>query len=157
MIMKIKNSSVVIDKTQYQVLSRHSWCLDDYGYARRTMKRNGKATHLLMHHAVIGKPEKGMVVDHRNGNPRDNRRCNLRFVSSSTNRQNSKIPSTNKSGFRGVCWNKGVGKWQAQIQKGSKNYYLGLYDTPEKASMAYKKKHKELCRNLVLPAMRFSK
>jgi hypothetical protein len=37
--------------------------------------------HEYLHHLVIGKPPRGWHTDHINGNPDDNRRCNLRHVS----------------------------------------------------------------------------
>lgn len=44
------------------------------------------------------------------------------------------IFSTNKSGIRGVSWDKSRGKWRAQIVFKSKNYYLGRYDKKEDAA-----------------------
>lgn len=46
----------------------------------------------------------------------------------------------NKSGFRGVSWQKwphGGGKWIAVIYFRGKRYRLGFYSTPEEASKAY--------------------
>lgn len=54
-----------------------------------------------------------------------------------------KLRITNKSGFRGVCWNKKTKKWQAQF----KHKHLGYFDTPEEASNAYQSKLAELKKN----------
>ena len=45
-------------------------------------------TGLQLHHLIMGKPQKGMVVDHINGDGLDNRKENLRFVTVSENQQN---------------------------------------------------------------------
>lgn len=45
--------------------------------------------------------KKGQIVDHRNRDPGDNRRCNLRFVTRRQNNLNKK--PCNDTGFFGVC------------------------------------------------------
>ena len=52
----------------------------------------------------------------------------------------SKPQINNKSGFRGVSWNKnrhGGGRWIAVIYFKGTRYRLGFFDTPEEASDAY--------------------
>jgi hypothetical protein len=41
------------------------------------------------------------------------------------------------SGFRGVSWNKSLGKYTAQITFKRRKYHLGVFDSPEKAHEAY--------------------
>jgi len=52
---------------------------------------NKRTIKLYLHHAVIGKPPKGYVVDHINRNPLDNRRENLRFVTVAENAWNQDL------------------------------------------------------------------
>jgi hypothetical protein len=59
----------------------------------------GPSRHIPLSHFVMG-AKKGQVVDHRNRNPLDNRRCNLRFATFRENGLN-KI-CKNNSGFIGV-------------------------------------------------------
>ena len=80
----------------------------------------------------------GSVVDHINRNPLDNRKANLRICNQSVNIYNSKLFSTNKSGFRGVYFSKECHKWVAQICINRKNKSLGFYKSPEKAHEIYK-------------------
>ena len=70
-------------------------------------------------------------IDHINGNPSDNRICNLRLATRVQNAQNTKLRSDNKSGAKGVRFDKG--KWQAEIHFNRKRIYLGRYSTFEKA------------------------
>ena len=58
----------------------------------------------------------------------DNRLSNLRLASRKQNCENVKMLSSNTSGFRGVTWHKGAGKWSAQIQHNRENRYLGLFE-----------------------------
>lgn len=67
-------------------------------------------------------------VDHIDGDRRNNRIENLRVVSHQENGRNVKVPSNNKSGVIGVCWDSFNGKWYAQIKSGGKNIFLGRFD-----------------------------
>jgi hypothetical protein len=52
--------------------------------------------------------------------------------------------SNGTSGFRGVSWNKPLGKYTAQITFKRKKYHLGVFDSPEKAHEAYLQAKEEL-------------
>jgi len=56
--------------------------------------------YVLLSHFVTG-AKKGQLVDHRNRNPFDNRRSNLRFATKRQNNLNKKC--NNDTGFFGVC------------------------------------------------------
>ena len=58
------------------------------------------------------------VIDHQNHDKTDNRLLNLSDGSTSDNMRNKSTPKTNKSGFVGVCWHKGKGRWVAYINTG---------------------------------------
>jgi len=77
-------------------------------------------------------------VDHINRVRSDNRWSNLREATPAQQRGNTGLLSTNKSGFRGVCFHKGAGKWMAGISVSNRQHYLGLYDTKEAAARAYR-------------------
>jgi HNH endonuclease len=73
------------------------------------------------------------LLDHVNGDRKDNRIENLRSASDLENVRNrirqGKFPM-------GVSKNQ-HGRYCARIQKGSEKLYLGYYDTPEEAGAAY--------------------
>lgn len=59
-----------------------------------------------------GRIEENLVVDHINGDPRDNRIKNLRLICKSDNGRNQKKPITNTSGTIGVVKkSNGKGNW----------------------------------------------
>ncbi|WP_162475414.1 HNH endonuclease signature motif containing protein [Candidatus Erwinia dacicola] len=73
-----------------------------------------------IHHGEI--PE-GMVIDHINGNPSDNRIENLRCVSQQINLLNKRKQKNNTSGITGVGFHKQRRKWRAIFM----DEYLGLF------------------------------
>lgn len=80
-------------------------------------------------------------VDHMNGDPGDNRWCNIRHTNLSQNQANSKKRRDNISGTKGVYLiNNGPKKYVAQIRHKGVCYYLGVFKTVNEASQAYKEK-----------------
>jgi hypothetical protein len=77
-------------------------------------------------------------IDHINGDPSDNRICNLRDVDRVTNAQNQRSPkAVNKSGFLGVHRKTITGSWVASIGHKKKIIYLGAFNTASEAHAAY--------------------
>ena len=76
-------------------------------------------------------------VDHINCIKSDNRWCNLREASAKTNQYNKGRGRNNRSGFKGVSYEKSISKWRATIRIEGKNKILGRYESPELAYEAY--------------------
>lgn len=76
-------------------------------------------------------PEKW--IDHIDGNKQNNDVNNLREVNKTQNAWNSKEFINNKSGHKGVIWNKARQKWQAYITANKKTTHLGLYESFQEA------------------------
>lgn len=95
-----------------------------------------KRIHVLIASAFLENPESKPLVDHKNGDRSDNILSNLRYATLSENGQNRKVPSNNKSGVKGVSFNKQTGKWQAYIQIDGIKVHLGLFKTIEEAQKA---------------------
>jgi HNH endonuclease/AP2 domain len=83
-------------------------------------------------------------MDHINRVRNDNRLQNLRLVTRKENNENTVMRKDNKSGYKGVSWNKTKRKWIAQISHNKKNTQIGSYDDPKEAHMAYVSKAREL-------------
>lgn len=76
-------------------------------------------------------------IDHIDIDRANNRWANLREASRSQNQGNTRVPSTNTSGFKGVSLDKESRKWRAQIRAGGKKRWLGSFNTPDAAHAAY--------------------
>lgn len=131
---------IFVDNDDYEWLSHFNWQLDKNGCPMARI--NGD--RIYMSRLIMEVKDPLIYVDHINGDTSDNRRRNLRLATNSQNQANRKKLPTNTSGYRGVTWNKQSGKWQAQIKCNGQNYYLGLFQDPEIASLAYKNKAKTL-------------
>lgn len=139
-----QGKEVLVDDIDYEKLSQHKWCaLKSRGtfYARRTAyQKIGKKweveQRILMHRELMN-PVRSMQVDHIDGNGLNNQRSNLRICSQDENRWNVGKPRHNTSGFKGVCFHKLTKMWQVSLRKNSKQIYVGLYPTKEKAAEAY--------------------
>ena len=79
------------------------------------------------------------LIDHINGNGRDNRIVNLRCVTPTENNRNMRRRSNNKSGICGVSFYKRDNKWEARIKADGKYKYLGRFDNKDDAVKARKK------------------
>lgn len=89
-------------------------------------------------HRLIMDAQPGQIVDHINGDPLDNRRSNLRIVTSTINNQNAKKRKDGlTSKHKGVCKSPNGKKWRAQVQVNRKKKALGYFDTEEEARAAY--------------------
>ena len=78
------------------------------------------------------------VVAHINGDPADNRFCNLRDVDVMTNTHNRGFAYVkNQHGLPGVSLNKITGKFEAHMRYKGERIFLGSFDAPEDAHAAY--------------------
>lgn len=118
-------------------LTKKNWFICN-GYA--ATDNNG--TPLQMHR-IIMRPKSGEYVDHINHDKLDNRKSNLRICSYAENNRNTKPNATNKTGYKGVSYDRQTGKFRASIKCNHKSLNLGRYTTKEKAALAYNQKARE--------------
>jgi len=83
-------------------------------------------------------------IDHIDGNRLNNRLSNLREATHAENQRNIGLKRNNKSGFKGVYWNKTVEKWHAQINWNGKRIHLGFFEKAKDAGLAHANKAAEL-------------
>src|SRR5690606_12560496 len=130
-----------VDDDDYEWLSQWKWCAlvrkaTKNVYAKRVEHRDGRPVTVYMHRVIAGAGS-GESVDHIDRNTLNNQRANLRIVTHQENMMNLKVQRNNKTGFRGVSWDKSRQKWAASISHRKVKKNLGRYDTPEDAARAY--------------------
>jgi hypothetical protein len=114
------------------------------GYKGVSLKGKTYKVHRLVAKAFIPNPENKEFIDHIDCIRTNNNVNNLRYVTRFENSYNTSISKSNKSGHKGVHWDKEKNKWKAQISHNNKQYNLGRFDKLEDAIHARQKKANEL-------------
>jgi len=138
-----KGKTALIDKEDYDKVSKYRWNYNNGAVCTNVIKDNRRTT-IKLHRFILNLPARKPIVDHVNGNPLDNRKSNLRLCTHAENLRNRSMNSNNKSGYKGVYWHKTAGKWTAQVSVNGSKKHLGLFDKPEDAYKAYVKQAKLL-------------
>ena len=158
---KYGDQFVILDEEDYDIIQKYELRLklvrdrtrkDNIFYVVLCKNVKGKKFKKSLHRVLTSCPD-GLVVDHINGNPLDNRKCNLRIVTQKENMQNPNKynyenvlrvidssytiqrnkPTNKKSGVKGIKWNKMSNKWEVGFKVDGKYKYLGVYPTLEEA------------------------
>jgi hypothetical protein len=110
-----------------------TWYLDGEYVIRREDNRR-----VFLHREVLGISHldyRQCRGDHRDGDPLNNRRSNLRSTTAQQNAQN-RPQRTHRGTYRGVTWHKAKGKWQATGCLNYQRKHLGYFDDEEMAARA---------------------
>jgi hypothetical protein len=114
---------------------RAGW-LDHGGYVFISVDGRRYLAHRLAWLYVYGQwPDE--KIDHIDGCGNNNRIANLRPANCSQNQANRRLNKNNKSGFKGVSWDKQFSRWRATIRSSGKSKHLGLFHSPEEAHAVY--------------------
>lgn len=132
-IQLTKGFVAVIDDQDFDWLNRWKWHASFNGglpYAKS--QRNNR--RISMHRLITGATS-DQIVDHKNRDSLDNRRCNLRIVTSSQNMANRRKNSRSK--YKGIWFDRQRRRWRAAIEFNGKRYSLGRFKEPVQAALAY--------------------
>lgn len=127
------------DLEDFDRVSSHNWYMRDKGYFYGHANR----TYISLHRFVMN-ASKGTIVDHKDRNPANCRKSNLRFCTRSTNEANKTKRKGFTSKYKGVCWDKSRNRWLSYVRCKGKLYRLGTYKDEKEAAVQYNIKAKEL-------------
>jgi hypothetical protein len=131
----------IIDAEDWLRISRFKWYVSSDGGTRMYVYTYVDKKKIYLHRMILEAPD-DQRVDHRNGNPLDNRKANLRLATHQQNMFNCGKRSTYKgkptaSTFKGVTWDRSCERYKAQIVKDGVNHNLGYFDDPREAALVY--------------------
>ena len=129
------NREILFDADDFNFVSQHTWYIRTdkkrgYESVRTSITQaSGKQISKIASRLLMNEPT-GMLVDHENGNPFDNRKVNLRTATVQVNQHN-------RHSAKGYYWDKQKKKWKSQIRVNKKLIHLGQYATEDEARSAY--------------------
>jgi hypothetical protein len=142
-IQLTRGQIAIVDDEDYEYINQWKWYAHFDGtnyYAQRMergiwpiKKRKQKGIHM---HRMISKTPEGMITDHLNHNTLDNRKNNLRNVTSLENNRNIKKRKDNTTGATGVhikTFASGNKKYAVSVS----GKHIGYYKDLETAKKAY--------------------
>lgn len=145
MELLIKGRKIKFDRCDLKLINSYNWHWSGrkqthlYGFPK-----GGPVSARNYLARLIMRPTPGLVVDHINGDPADNRRKNLRVCTIQQNRMNEKKRDGGTSIFKGVHRRAGKRNFFASIKKDGKVIYLGSFKKEIDAAKTYDRAALEL-------------
>jgi hypothetical protein len=138
----------LIDAEDLPKISGYKWSVSSDGGDRMYVSTRIEGKKIYLHRFLLEAPN-GQRVDHRNGDPLDNRKANLRLATHQQNMFNRRKAKTygrkpTTSSFKGVSWDNSCGRYKARIMKDRVNHYLGSFMDERSAHMAYYRTAQEM-------------
>ncbi len=127
---ELEQNYFLISKSCLEKVIRHNWYIDSNGYPMTYTARSK-----TLHKNLLGKQQKGYVIDHINRNKLDNRLENLRVITSKENSYNRSKNKSSNNKYKGVI--KRGNKYVASITKDGVRHEIPGIDTEEEAGRIY--------------------
>lgn len=107
-------NSFMFDKEDYELISQFCWRKHHNYYEAKDIRISSKKT-IYLHKLLMGCEYEGrkVKVDHKDGDPSNNRKSNLRIATTAQNNINRK--SNSKTGICGVVWHERDKQWEVKI------------------------------------------
>ena len=126
------NKEFYVDADDYDKVKDYCWTEHIvHGYHALEARKPDSNKTIRMHYLIVGKN-----FDHKDRNPLNNRKHNLREPGECGNAQNHSVRKDNKTGVSGINFNKLSGCYVARIQYDKKRISLGEFNSLNDAIVA---------------------
>jgi len=137
--MSTTDDLILVDDCDFEKCSQLSWSFtnEKKESVRTNIRINGFAKRVSIANFILN--DFRSIFDHKDRNPLNNQRTNLRIATpqqNSFNRGKAHIFDLT-SKFKGVSFDKINQKWRAKISINRKQYSLGRFKTELEAAIAY--------------------
>jgi AP2 domain-containing protein len=135
-----QGQNAIVDANDFEWLSQWNWYAVWCEHSRSfyaTRNEEGRTGNAIFMHKAILSCERREQGDHKNHDTLDNRKGNLRKATNTENNFNKGPQSNNKSGYKGVSWDKEKEKWLAQIVHQGTHVFIGRFSSVKEAAHAY--------------------
>ena len=140
-VMLNKGFVAIIDSEDLELVSCYNWNVTKQRHKHYAHTVTEGRRILVMHRFLL-RPDRGVLVDHINGDGLDNRRANLRLANYSQNAANRGKPQCGRSTsrYKGVFFESSgtrKNRWRALIRVNGQRIHLGAYSEELEAAVAY--------------------
>ena len=124
----------LIDIEDVEKCKKYYWYLNDQGYVLAYLRGShaSEIKYIRLHRYIMGIDDE-REVDHKFGDPLDNRKINLRVCNLKENKRNKRAISGN---YPGVYYSTTKNKWIARIWMDNNAICLGSFNTEQEATEA---------------------
>lgn len=141
-LLLMKSSEVIlVDDEDWERLAKFKWYITDRKSIQRFFVIQNKFSFKWKTIAVSLASEimntRDILYDHKDRNPLNFKKDNLRIATYMQNAHNRKKVSNSLSKYKGVGWNLKSKKWCARITFDGKRKFLGYFNSEEDAARAY--------------------
>lgn len=136
--------SVLYDQCDHDLIQGYKWYVSgrEGNQYPAAFVKGEKRKYVVMHRVILGISDPKIKVDHKNHNPFDNRRHNIRACTHQQNMFNLSFRIGYKT--KGITYDKSRNRWKARIGYKSKSIFIGWFKTQELAAVAYNKNAQKL-------------
>lgn len=138
-----QNKFALVSNHRFDYLNQFNWYAVFDGY-HWYAERMGGDKKIKMHREIMGVTNPRIFVDHRDNDGLNNQDENLRVCTNAQNQHNRGKAWNNTSGFKGVSFDKKRYRYRAQIRNGGDPIFLGHFEDPKDAALAYNEAAKQL-------------
>lgn len=125
----------IIDAEDVEKVKEYKWHVCKKSYVSAHIETNGQKYLSVV---IMGfDSKKDSTIDHKDRNPLNNQKYNLRLCTQAQNCQNKGNRRDNKSGHKGVFWDKERKKWRAEVQAAGKKVFNKRFESKTQAIIAY--------------------